>query len=141
MTTFSTKMFTGATLIAGVLTLGTVQAQSYGNPAQGGDPAQQQGGAPPANYQPAQPADVNDETLNKFADAYGKVQSIQQDFAKDLQQVSEESEAQELQRSAQDEMMEAVEDSGLSVTEYNEISVAVSADPELQARVRSAMEN
>lgn len=138
MTKHWTKTLTGAALLAGLLGLGTAQAQ---NPAQGGGaPPQQGGGAPPAAMQGQEPIEVDEETLDKFADAYSQVQTIQQEFAQDLQQVSEESEAQELQRSAQDEMMQAVEQSGLSVSEYNEISVAVSSDPDLQARVRSALE-
>lgn len=152
MTKFSPTTFAGTVLVAGLLSLGTAHAQSYGNPAQqGGDPAQrgappaqQQGGAPPTQGNMpghSEPIEVDDKTLDKFADAYGEVQSIQQEFAQELQQVSEESEAQSLQRSAQEKMMEAVKDSGLSVTEYNEISVAVSSDPELQKRIRSSMDN
>jgi len=147
MTKFTPTTFAGTVLVAGLLGLGTAHAQSYGNPAQqGGEPAQR--GAPPAQAPTqgnmpghAEPLEVDDKTLEKFADAYGDVQSIQQDFARDLQQVSEESEAQALQRAAQEEMMAAVKDSGLSVTEYNEISMAVSSDPELQKRVRSSVEN
>lgn len=108
------------------LSLG-VSANEYGQGgAQQSQPPQQQGGQAAAN--------VDEASLNKFRNAYTKVTSIRESFAGKLENVENPQEAQELQQQAQEYMVSAVEESGLSVEEYNEISAAIHQYPELRQK-------
>ncbi|MDZ7804639.1 DUF4168 domain-containing protein [Thiohalophilus sp.] len=100
-------------------------AQDYG---QGGAQQQQQQGS-------QAPANVDDASLNKFKDAFAEVNSIRESFAGKLENVEDPQKAQKLQQQAQQDMVSAVEDAGLSVQEYNQIFAAVQQNPELQKKV------
>ncbi|MFO8024066.1 DUF4168 domain-containing protein [Thiohalophilus sp.] len=101
-------------------------AQNYGQ----GDAQQQQ------QQQDGQAAaNVDEASLNKFKDAFSEVNSIRESFAGKLENVEDTEKAQELQQQAQQDMVSAVEDAGLSVQEYNEIFAAVQQNPELQEKV------
>jgi len=110
----------------------------------GGVSAQQQGtgGDPAAGYgaQPSAPVNVDDATLSEFADAYLSVQEIRQDLSDQLAEAPDRAAAQTMQRQAQDEMAQAVKDSGVSVQEYNDIAVGLQNDPELAQRVKEAID-
>ncbi|SFD79918.1 protein of unknown function [Thiohalospira halophila DSM 15071] len=96
--------------------------------------AQQQG-------QGAPNMEMNAETLDSFADAYVEVRDIQSDFADQLGSVEDREKAQSLQREAQEEMVSAVEDAGLSVQEYNQVASQMQNDPELREKVMQRTEN
>ncbi|SRR5690554_3562416 len=82
-------------------------------------------------------AQVSDSELQKFADAYASTLEIRQEFTQQLNSAESSEEVQELQQRANEEMIQAVEDNGLSLEEYNTIAQAVSSDPELQTRLSS----
>ena len=103
--------------------------------AQASDPAQQQyGGAP---EQQAAAAPVSDADLQNFVEAANEVSEIRDDFTGRLEGVESQEEAQALQLEAQEKMVEAVEASGIDVTQYNEIATRLQADPELQQRAEA----
>lgn len=79
--------------------------------------------------------EVTDSMLSKYAAAASDVQSVQQEFAAKIQSTQDASEAQSLRSEAQAEMIEAVEGSGLTVTEYNEITQELQRDPDLGDRL------
>lgn len=109
------------------LSLG-VSATEYGQAgAQQGQPPQQQTGQAAAN--------VDEASLNKFKHAYAEVNSVRASFAGKLEDVEDPQEAQKLQQQAQEYMVSAVEDSGLSVKEYNQISAAIQQNPELRQKI------
>lgn len=115
--------------------------------AQGGagQPGAQQGGGAGAQgggYQapaPSAPMDVDDETVSEFADAFLSVQEISQDLTEKLSEAPSAEAAQTMQREAQEEMAKSVEDSGISVEQYNDIAVGMRQDPELAERVKTAV--
>lgn len=78
---------------------------------------------------------ISDEQLEQFADALNEIERINDEFVAQLEQAESQEEAQELQIAAQSEMVEAVEDSGLSVEEYNAIAYRMQNDPEIQERI------
>ncbi|MGX5915671.1 DUF4168 domain-containing protein [Aliidiomarina sp. Khilg15.8] len=78
---------------------------------------------------------VTDEQLEQFAAALDDIESINDDFVAQLEQAETQEEAQELQIAAQSEMVEAVEDSGLTVEEYNAIAYRMQNDPEIQEKI------
>ncbi|MFP3873980.1 MAG: DUF4168 domain-containing protein [Thiohalophilus sp.] len=113
------------------LILGTgtsAYAQQQGGGGQQGQPPQQQQGGQAAE-------DIDEKSLNKFKDAFAEVNSIRESFAGKLEDVEDPEKAQKLQQEAQEEMVSAVEDAGLSVEEYNQIFAAVQQNPELQEKV------
>lgn len=78
---------------------------------------------------------ISDEQLEQFADALNEIERINDDFVAQLEQAENQEEAQELQIAAQGEMVEAVENSGLTVEEYNAIAYRMQNDPEIQERI------
>ncbi|OOG23505.1 hypothetical protein B1C78_11275 [Thioalkalivibrio denitrificans] len=113
---------------------GAAIAQQQGQPPTG------QEGAPPAG-QPGmdqqQPgAQIDPDTLDRFVDAFVEVQHIREDFAERLQGVESEADAQAMQQEAQEEMISAVEDNGLSVEEYNQVAMALQQDPAMMQQVQ-----
>jgi len=109
------------------LSLGVSASEYAQSGAQQGQPPQQQSGQAAAN--------VDEASLNKFKDAFAEVNSIRESFAGKLENVEDPQKAQQLQQQAQEDMVSAVEDAGLSVQEYNQIFAAVQQNPELQQKV------
>lgn len=120
--------------------------------AQGGQPPAQEGGAgagaqggqPPAQggapMQQAPEVDLSEQEIDTFVTAFVAVQGVREDFADRLQNAEDETEAQSMQQEAQDEMVNAVEDAGMSVEEYNEVAMALQNDPELMQEVQERAE-
>ena len=90
---------------------------------------------------PAQPQspELSDETLEQFTDAMAEVRSIGQEYSDRIANAEGAEEAQALQRDAQEEMMSAVEEAGLSVQQYNAIAQRMNQDPELMERVQDML--
>lgn len=93
---------------------------------------------PPAQNMPQSTdnADLDPATKEKFVDAYASVQEIQGKYTTKLQQASDQASAQALQQQAQQEMISAVQDSGLSVSDYNQITQVVANNPRLLAEIQ-----
>ncbi|SEQ29942.1 protein of unknown function [Ectothiorhodospira magna] len=100
--------------------------------------AQQQegnfGAQPPGMEQ--QGVTVDPHTLDRFVDAFVAVQHIRDDFAHQLQDVNDEAQAQALQQEAQEEMINAVRDEGMSVEEYNQVAMTLQSDPAMLQQVQ-----
>ncbi|SDU16461.1 DUF4168 domain-containing protein [Halopseudomonas salegens] len=122
------------TLTAAVA-LATFGMASTAAMAQASDPAQQPPSGMPAQQAAAEP--VSDEDLQNFVDAASEVNEIRDEFTGRLEGVESQEEAQALQIEAQEKMVEAVEDSGIEVNQYNEIATRLQADPELQERAEA----
>lgn len=101
---------------------------------QGGMDQQQQGGMEeqPGMGAGAPQHDFDDESLEQFADAYIDITQIQEDYTQQLEGTEDPDAARDLQQQANDEMVEAIENRGLSVPEYSEIATALDTDPELR---------
>ncbi len=79
--------------------------------------------------------------LEQFADAYVEVGEIHNEYSQLLQEVDSTEQAQELQQEANDEMVQAIQDSGLEVQEYSAIAAALERDPEMRQEVVSMIES
>ncbi|MGD8175839.1 DUF4168 domain-containing protein [Marinimicrobium sp. ARAG 43.8] len=120
-------------LIAGSVLMfgaGAVSAQSTPQ----GQPQQ-----PAAPQTEAAQMDVSEEQVESFVDAYMAVQGINQEYTQKLQAVEDPEEATELQQEAQTEMQEAVSNSGLSISEYQQIANQAGQDEELRNQIESAL--
>lgn len=87
--------------------------------------------------QPAPGAEqVSDTQLEAFSTAMDEVQSVQQEYSQAIQQAENPEEAQTLQADAQEEMRSAVEDTGLTIADYNLIAQQLQSNPELVRRLQ-----
>lgn len=121
------------TTLAIAVALGTSSA-AFAAPQQGNAAAQ----AP--MQQQAPEIDVSDEQLEQFVDAMTAVQEISGKYTEQFQSAETAEDAQAIQQQAQEEMIAAVNDSGLSADEYNTIVQAVQTDEELRARMQELTE-
>jgi len=100
--------------------------------------AQNQGAAPPPPAQGQQAMKpVTDEQLVKFIDAAADVQNVQANYAERVQNADDQAKAQSLRQEAQNKMIGAVEESGLTVQQFNQIGQRLQTDQELADRLRS----
>lgn len=85
--------------------------------------------------------DYSDEELQNYVLAMQDVSAIGQEKEPEIANAEGEDEAQKIWQEAQEEMAAAVEDRGLTVQEYNEITQAAQSDPELASKLNSMVES
>jgi hypothetical protein len=124
--------------------LGLATAMAAG-PALADDEHEYEHQAPPPPVQPEgqqhlDTAHLTEAKIEQFVDALTEVHLIRNEAAADLEPPTDMEEAQEIQLRAQQQMIDAVEEIGLSVEEYNQIATLMSTDPELQQRISSKLE-
>jgi hypothetical protein len=78
----------------------------------------------------------SEQKLDAFAEAVAKVNEIGEGIQAEAAQAGSEADLQRLQLHAETEMVQAVEEEGLSVEEYNMIYEMAQMDPELGLRVQ-----
>jgi hypothetical protein len=93
---------------------------------------------PPPQEQQAAP--VSEEKLEQFVTALNEVHAIRNEAAHELEETTDPQDAQAVQQKAQQQMIEAVEEAGLTIEEYNQIATMMSSDPELQERISARLE-
>lgn len=85
-------------------------------------------------------ASVDDAQLEQFATALTDVRDLGNEYSEQIASAESQEEAQELQQEAQVEMVAAVEDTGMTVQEYNQIAEQMSQNPELMERVQAMLQ-
>lgn len=125
------RITTATALILGLGLAMPLWAQEEGAQTQQPEGGQQE--APSA-------ADFSEDQLEQFADAHGEVMEIRDDYTERLQEADGREQAMELQEEANEKMVSAVTDTGLSVEEYGQIARAASNDTELAERIQEMME-
>ncbi|MCW4149401.1 DUF4168 domain-containing protein [Halomonas sp. 18H] len=83
-----------------------------------------------------QAQDFSEQQLQKFADASQEIAVISQEYTKQLQGAEGEDAQKSIRQEANDEMIQAVEESGLEVDTFNTIGQAVQQNPELMKKVQ-----
>lgn len=110
-------------------------AQEYPSPAQE---------APPVSDTPdsstAASANISDQKIEQFADAYVAVQTIQEKAATALQTAKEPAQADQVKAKAESDMIAAVEKSGLKVDEFNQIVESMTANADVRERVAAKLQ-
>lgn len=90
----------------------------------------------PAPQQQAQPQErVSDAKLQQVVSAMSEVRAISGKYAEAFQNADDATKAQEIQQKAQQEMIDAVSESGLSTDEYNTIVQRLQTDEQLRERM------
>jgi len=98
----------------------------------------QEGSEGDAAGQDAPTVDVSQEQIQAFAAAMVEVQQLGQEWTQKMQQTEDQEELSQMQQQAQEEMMGAIEDQGMTVEEYNEIATAAQQDQELAQQIQQA---
>ncbi|MEQ6886143.1 DUF4168 domain-containing protein [Salicola sp. Rm-C-2C1-2] len=120
------------------------QDYSSGNGAEGqGQQQQQQQGEGQGQGQgqsmgapeQQQNADFSDKELKNFVELQDKIGKVREDYVSQIESAESEDKARELQQKAQTEMVEVIEEEGMTVEKYNAIAVAYNSNPEIQKRV------
>lgn len=120
--------------------LGITALLSLGGPALAADAGGAASGQGPQGATASSPeVKVDDKTVGDFAEAFSSIQQINADLTSQLEAASDPAAAQTLQNEAQTEMVEAVEEAGITVNEYNEIATRLQHDQQLAQRVQDAM--
>ena len=83
--------------------------------------------------------EVTRADLEKFAAAYGEIQSVRAEYGRKLQQTDDQSKREELKKEGQQEMISAIEDEGLELSEYQQIGRQLNNDKELRSRLQEVM--
>lgn len=107
--------------------------ESTDPPTQTTEPTQSQVTPAPNGAQATMP--IEDQKVEQFADAYVAVQKIQQEAATKLDDATDPAKQQQAQAAVENEMIAAVEKTGLKLEEFNSIVQTMTADANLRARV------
>ena len=81
---------------------------------------------------------ISDQDVKTFAEARSEVVEISKEWTEKLQQADSADEQERMRQQAQQKMVTAVERSGMSVEEYNQIARAMQDDPALEKRIEEA---
>lgn len=135
---FKSKLSRNALLLTGLaLVMGFGTAAAAG---QAGDSeAARDSGQLVAQSTEQQNVEFGDDKLAAFVDARESVVQISQQWEERLNNAESQEKLNSLQQEAQQEMVEAVREEGLTVNEYNMIVDATQTDPELRERVNEMM--
>ncbi|MEX2616751.1 MAG: DUF4168 domain-containing protein [Alphaproteobacteria bacterium] len=88
----------------------------------------------PPQGQQQQQVNVTTEQLQEFAKAQAAIGEVQAQFQRQAQGVESQEKIQSLQQQANEQMVEAVQETDLSVQEYNQIANLIQADPQVRQR-------
>lgn len=83
---------------------------------------------------------ISDKDLQKFVDAQKDLQAIRNDYQSKAQTIQKPAEMQTLQDDMQQDMVKAVENTGLDIDTYNQVSQLAMQDKGLQKRLNKLMQ-
>jgi hypothetical protein len=89
----------------------------------------------------AQNGDFSDQQINQFVDAQSDVMEIRDEYVQRIESAEDRDDVMALEQEANQMMVEAVEETGLTVDTYSDIAQSASENPELAERIRSVMSN
>ena len=106
----------------------------------GGAAIAQQPTTPPAQQTQPPSGSVSDTEVTQFVAANEKVNTIAADMNAELQSTESPEAASEVQAAAQEKMVSAIEEEGLTTTRFTEIAQLAQADPAVNEKIRAEME-
>lgn len=89
---------------------------------------------------PEEVAPIEEHKIDQFADAYLAIEKIHADAATQLETTSDPKAAHRVKADAEAQIIEAVEQSGLRLEEFNQIAELMAVDVELRNRVARKVE-
>ncbi len=88
----------------------------------------------------AQKVAYSDPQLQQFADAYRAIVMLSREYAPKLKGAADIEEAEALNREAQGKMIAAIEKTGLTKDQYQQIATSLKSDPALVERVNKILQ-
>lgn len=90
---------------------------------------------------PAQqePVEVTDSLLEEFATIYPTVAEVSREAQAELSEAADQAEAQRIQAEANEEIMDTLDEAGMTFEEYDGVIRAVNDDPELMEKFEALM--
>ncbi|MDP1617271.1 DUF4168 domain-containing protein [Phenylobacterium sp.] len=134
--TLKTKFFAAGAALA-LMTAPAAFAQDAGVDATMSDEA---AASAMATEPAASGAGFTDAQVEDFAEAMTDVQALNEEYGAKVAAEADATAQTALQQEMTSKMTAAVEDSGLTATEYNQIAAAAQTDAELRARIGQAMQ-
>ena len=113
------------------LALGGTEAQAQG---------QQKGYSAPPPQSIQQQQNVSTEQLQNFIQAESAARNIQQQFQQQAANASSEEEMANLQRQANEQMVQAIEETGMSIGQYSQVLTAIQSSPQLQEKYKKMVQ-
>lgn len=113
---------------------GVAVAAAMGLFTQTGVAQQQSPAQPQMENQPSLTANVTDAQLEQYVDAAQEISDIRETYVSAMNEAETQEEAQALQAEAQEQIVGAVQNAGLSVQAYNDIGQAIRSDPSLREK-------
>ncbi len=117
------------TRFTGIAVLGAVALATAPAFAQNSQQSQMPSAAPKAES-------ISESELEDFAEARADVLEVQQSYQGKMQQAQDPSAQAEMRQQANQEMAAAVEDSGLSINEFNQINRAAQSNPQIAQKIQ-----
>ncbi len=102
--------------------------------------AQQQQQQAPAPQNQQVEVNVSDKKMKEFVSVYTEVISISEKYQPKLQEAKDPEQSDAIIQQAQAEMVEKVNNSKISVEEYNEILAAIPTDKKLQKKFQKYLD-
>lgn len=96
-------------------------------------------GTPQQVAQAAQ-TEFGDQQLQQYAEAVTQIRELNVEWQQRIQKTEDPGEAQEMRQAANEEMIGAIRDEGLTLEEYNQITTAATNDPELRNQIAQYLE-
>ncbi len=87
------------------------------------------------------PQEITDSDLDNAAEAYAQMQVIHGEFQQSVQQTEDNEARQQLQNQANDQLIEAIQETGLDVDTFNHIMAQVQSNDELRETFIEKVEN
>ena len=84
--------------------------------------------------------DLEEETIETFAEAYLEISDVRMDLQASLQNAQDDQQASQLQQQANQEMQAILEDHDMNVQEYQEITQVLNNDPEQRQEFEQVVE-
>jgi len=84
---------------------------------------------------------INEAALEKTAEAYTEIIAINDNFQRSLQQTKDPAERQEMQVVANEKMIQAINEAGLEVEQYNRNMQSIRSDQEMSKEFMSQVQS
>lgn len=124
-------------LAAGLAALAIAMPAAADTATPSSSPAASSSSTSSTSNEPMGVKEFTDEELKSFAAASLRVEEIGSKWQPKISDAEDKADEEQLREEAMSEMVQAVQQKGLSVDRYNRIALAVQSDPEIARTVQS----
>lgn len=132
MNTLKTWLFTA-------MTVGMTSVAFAGDAATPESSNSMNGDIPSPEMESASEQQFSNDELQKFADVQEDIRDIQVEYTEKIDKAAETGDKVALQKEANAEITEKIEDHGLAIDQYSTIALAAQSNPALREKIQSMM--